>query len=120
MGSLGSIGFYRRTNTRTGTQWSSNDVYITEAVDFTSAFRVNTSRDVGIARNETYYTNAKTSAGRQELLTADGKFLLYGPYKLTVSASGFRDYREDVVSRVYGIDNYKNGGLGEYADSRVL
>lgn len=117
MGSLGSIGFYRRTNTWTGTQWSSNDVYITEDVDFTSAFRVNTSRDVGIARNETYYTNAETSAGRQVLLTADGKFLLYGPYKLTVSASGFRDYREDVVSRVYGIDNYKNGGLGEYADA---
>ncbi len=117
MGSLGSLGFYRRTNTWTGSTWSVTDAYITEDVDITSAFRVDTNRDAGIARAETYYTNAKASAGRQALLTTDGKFLLYGPYKLTVSASGFRNYTEDVVSKVYGIDNYKNGGNGEYADA---
>lgn len=117
MGSLGSIGFYRRTHTWTGTAWQTENNYITDDVLFTSAFTVDESRTVGIARNETYYTNASASAGRQELLTPDGKFLLYGPYNLEVSGDGFRDYHEEVVSRVYGIDNYKNNGEGEYANA---
>ena len=58
----------------------------------------------------------KKSGGDSELLTSDGKFLLYGPYKLRVSGNGFRDYEEFVVSKIYGIDNYKNNGAGEYSN----
>lgn len=115
MGTLGSLGFYQRTNTWDGSSWSVSDAYITSDLDITSAFTVDTSRPVEAAKAETYYTNAASNLGRQELLTSDGKFLLYGPYYLRVSASGYRDYTEYVVSRVYGIDNYKNGGVGEHA-----
>lgn len=117
MGSLGSLGFYRRTNTWNGSAWDITDAYITDNVTLTSAFTVDTSRPNIAARNETYYTNTRTTSGRQELLTEDGKFLLYGPYNLTVSGTGYRNYTEAVVSRVYGIDNYKNGGVGEYASA---
>jgi len=115
MGTLGSLGFYQRTNTWDGSSWSVSDAYITSDLDITSAFTVDTSRPVEAAKAETYYTNAASNLGKQELLTSDGKFLLYGPYYLRVSASGYRDYTEYVVSRVYGIDNYKNGGVGEHA-----
>ena len=115
MGTLGSLGFYQRTNTWDGSSWSVSDAYITSDLDITSAFTVDTSRPVEAAKAETYYTNAASNLGRQELLTSDGKFLLYGPYYLRVSASGYRDYTEYVVSRVYGIDNYKNGGVGEHS-----
>ncbi len=115
MGSLGSLGFYQRTNTWNGSSWSVQDEYITSDLDITSEFTVDNSRPVEAARNETYYTNAASNQGKQELLTTDGKFLLYGPYNLRVSASGYRDYTESVVSKVYGIDNYKNGGVGEYS-----
>lgn len=115
MGTLGSLGFYQRTNTWNGSSWSVSDAYITSDLDITSAFAVDTSRPVEAAKAETYYTNAAANLGKQALLTADGRFLLYGPYHLRVSASGYRDYTEYVVSRVYGIDNYKNGGVGEYS-----
>ncbi len=115
MGTLGSLGFYQRTNTWNGSSWSVSDAYITSDLDITSAFTVDTSRPVEAAKAETYYTNAAANLGKQALLTADGRFLLYGPYHLRVSASGYRDYTEYVVSRVYGIDNYKNGGVGEYS-----
>lgn len=114
MGSLGSLGFYRRTHTWDGSAWNSVDEYITEDVTFTSAFTIDTSRDYGFARNETYYTNARATGGKQELLTPEGKFLLYGPYVLNVSATNFRTHTESVVSKVYGIDNYDNGGAGKY------
>ncbi len=115
MGTLGSLGFYQRTNTWDGSSWSVSDAYITSDLDITSAFTVDNSRPVEAAKAETYYTNAASSLGKQELLTTDGKFLLYGSYHLRVTASGYRAYTEDVVSRVYGIDNYKNGGVGEYS-----
>ncbi len=117
MGTLGSLGFYRRTHTWDGASWSVSDVYITQDVGITSAFTVDASRDTGFARDETYYTNAAYQSGRQELLTTDGKFLLYGPYNLKITASGFRDYTEAVRSKVYGIDNYNNGGAGDYSDA---
>ncbi len=105
MGSLGSMGFYRRTNTWNGSSWTTTDAYITDNVTLTSAFVVDSSRTVGVARDETYYTNASATGGRQELLTTDGKFLLYGPYNLNVSANGYRNYTEKVTSAVYGLDN---------------
>lgn len=117
MGSLGSMGFYQRTNVWDGNAWSVSDSYITSNVDITSAFTVDTSRPTEAARDQTYYTNAASTLGIQSLLTTDGKFLLYGPYHLRVTASGYRAYTEDVVSRVYGIDNYKNGGIGEYSSA---
>lgn len=117
MGSLGSMGFYQRTNVWDGNVWSVSDSYITSDVDITSAFTVDTSRPIEAARDQTYYTNAASTLGIQSLLTTDGKFLLYGPYHLRVTASGYRAYTEDVVSRVYGIDNYKNGGIGEYSSA---
>lgn len=117
MGSLGSIGFYKRTNTWNGTAWNVTDAYITQDVVFTSKFSVDTSKDYGFAREETYTTNAQSTGGRQELLTPEGKFLLYGPYVLRVTASNFRTYTEQVVSKVYGIDNYDNGGTGKYASA---
>lgn len=117
MGSLGTLGFYQRTNTWNGSSWSVSDRYITSNVDITSAFTVDTSRPIEAAQNQTYYTNAASTLGIQALLTPDGKFLLYGPYHLRVTASGYRAYTEDVVSRVYGIDNYKNGGIGEYSSA---
>ena len=117
MGSLGSLGFYRRTNTWNGTSWISTDEYLADDVDITSAFTVDTSRDTGIARAETYLTNPSVSGGVQELLTPDGKFLLYGPYLLRVTANNFRTYSEYVQSKIYGIDNYNNGGKGDYAEA---
>ena len=117
MGSLGTLGFYQRTNTWNGSSWSVSDSYITGDVDITSAFTVDTSRPTEAAQNQTYYTNAAATLGTQALLTADGKFLLYGPYHLRVTASGYRAYTEDVVSKVYGIDNYKNGGIGEHSSA---
>lgn len=117
MGSLGTLGFYQRTNTWNGSSWSVSDRYITSNVDITSAFTVDTSRPIEAAQNQTYYTNAASTLGTQALLTPDGKFLLYGPYHLRVTASGYRAYTEDIVSRVYGIDNYKNGGIGEYSSA---
>lgn len=116
MGSLGSMGFYRRTNSWDGSRWKTTDSYITDDVELTSLFKVDNSREAGFARDETYITNAKKSGGRQELLTPEGKFLLYGPYKLRVRGNGFRDYEEFVVSKIYGIDNYKNNGAGEYSN----
>lgn len=105
MGSLGSMGFYKRTNTWNGSSWTTTDAAITDNVTLTSSFVVDSSRTVGVARDQTYYTNASATGGKQELLTTDGKFLLYGPYNLTVSASGYRNYTEKVTSSVYGIDN---------------
>ncbi len=115
MGTLGSLGFYQRTNIWNGSSWSVSDDYITSNLEITSKFTVDSTRPVEAARDETYITNAASSQGKQELLTTDGKFLLYGPYNLRVSASGYRDYTESVVSKVYGIDNYKNGGAGEHS-----
>ena len=117
MGSLGSLGFYRRTNTWNGASWTSTDEYLTENVDITSVFTVDISRDAGIAREETYKTNPSVSGGVQELLTPDGKFLLYGPYLLQIKADNFRTHSEYVQSKVYGIDNDNNGGKGDYADA---
>ena len=114
LGSLGSLGFYKRTHTWNGVSWDNADEYIIKDVDITSEFTVDTSREYGFARDETYITNAATNGGRQELLTTDGKFLLYGPYVLKVTAPNFRTHTEDVVSKVYGIDNYENEGLGRY------
>ena len=111
MGSLGSMGFYKRTHTWNGSSWSVSDAYITDNVLVTSAFAVDTTRTVGVARAETYYTNLSVTSGKQELLTTDGKFLLYGPYNLTVSASGYRNHNEKVTSAVYGLDNL----AGDYA-----
>ncbi len=118
LGSLGSLGFYRRTNAWNGSNWVTTDRYITDNnVTFTSAFTPDTTRTLTYERAETYYTPVASTGGKQELLTTDGKFLLYGSYKLRVSSTGFRDYNEDIVSRVYGIDNYSNGGTGQYANA---
>ena len=114
LGSLGSLGFYKRTHTWDGLTWNYMDEYIIKDVDIKSEFTIDTSREYGFARNETYITNAATNGGKQELLTTDGKFLLYGPYILKVTAPNFRTHTESVVSKVYGIDNYENNGLGEY------
>lgn len=114
LGSLGSLGFYRRTHSWNGSTWTTTDEYITQNVNITSEFVKDTSRDYGFARDETYVTNAASTGGTQELLTPDGKFLLYGPYVLRVSATNFRTHTESVVSKVYGIDNYDNGGVGKY------
>lgn len=113
MGSLGSLGFYRQTNTWNGSSWTSTKAYITSNTDVTSAFTVDTSRPQNAARDETYYTNLGTSGGIQELLTADGKFLLYGPYNLRITANGFRAYTEAVESKVYGIDDLAGTYSGE-------
>ena len=117
MGTLGSLGFYQRTKTWDGVRWNMRDVYLTQNVDITSAFTVDTSREMGVARNETYFTNAAAVGGRQELLTTDGKFLLYGPYNMKITALNFRDYNEAVRSKVYGIDNYNNGGTGDFPNA---
>lgn len=114
LGSLGSLGFYKRTHLWNGAAWTVTDEYIKQDVNITSEFKVDISKDYGFARDETYVTNAAATGGTQELLTPDGKFLLYGPYVLNVSAPNFRKYAEPVVSKIYGIDNYDNDGIGKY------
>lgn len=113
MGSLGSLGFYRRTKTWDGTSWSSVDTPITDNVDITTSFVIDSTRTIGFARNETYNTNLSATGGKQELLTTDGRFLLYGPYTMSNSGAGFRTNKERVTSKIYGIDNLDE----DYADA---
>lgn len=115
IGSLGSLGFYQQTKKWNGSSWSTSNSYITDNIDITSVFSVDTSKPTEAAQDQTYYTNAASTLGKQLLMTSDGRFLLYGPYNLRITADGFRDYTEKVIARVYGIDNYKNGGAGDYS-----
>lgn len=114
MGSLGSIGYYKRTSTWNGSSWTTSDTPVTDDTIISAYFLVDTTRPpVGSARNETYHTNPSVTGGKQELLTTDGKFLLYGPYYMLTSGGGFRANIEKVTSKIYGLDN----PAGDYADA---
>ncbi|HBT65569.1 MAG TPA: hypothetical protein DEB10_13015, partial [Ruminococcaceae bacterium] len=111
LGSLGSLGFYEETLTWDNGAWSETKTKITDNISVTSDFRINTSKTGGFPRAESYISNMRTTGGVQQLLEGD-KYLTYGHYKLTVSSYGYRTYREDVQSGVYGIDNYSGRYTG--------
>lgn len=104
LGSLGSLGFYEETVIWNSGRWQVEREKLTANVTANSAFTANRSNPGGNPRSVSYSTNLRTAAGVQPLLIGD-KFLTYGNYTLSVSAYGYRTYREAVKSTVYGIDN---------------
>lgn len=112
LGSLGTLGFYEETVSWENGDWVTTREKITRSVTATSAFTANRSNPGGFPRSETYVSNLYETGGTQDLLTGS-KFLTYGNYSLAVSSYGYRTYREEVVSGVYGIDNAE----GKYSGS---
>lgn len=116
LGSLGSMGFYNETLEWMGSGWRIVRNRITDSVVVTSDFSINTGRNGGYPRAERYLTNLSQTGGIQELLDGD-KFLTYGHYHLTASAYGYRTYRKDVESKIYGLSDYSgsyDGFTGPY------
>jgi len=105
LGSLGSMGFYEETVTWNGTGWDTEREIINDSVIVTSDFTVNTGKTGGYPRPESYLTNLSQTGGYQELLDGD-KFLTYGHYRLTATAYGYRTFRQDVESKIYGLSDY--------------
>ena len=105
LGSLGSIGFYEETVEWNNGTWRTSRERITDSVVVTSDFSINTGRSGGYPRAENYLTNLSQTGGIQELLDGD-KFLTYGHYHLTASAYGYRTYRKEVESKIYGLSDY--------------
>ncbi len=105
LGSLGSIGFYEETVEWNDSSWTTEREKITDSVVVTSDFSINTGKSGGYPRAESYLSNLSETGGTQELLEGD-KFLTYGHYHLTASAYGYRTYRQDVESKIYGLSDY--------------
>ena len=105
LGSIGSIAFYEETVEWNRGTWRTSRERITDSVVVTSDFSINTGRSGGYPRAENYLTNLSQTGGIQELLDGD-KFLTYGHYHLTVSAYGYRTYRKEVESKIYGLSDY--------------
>lgn len=110
LGSLGSLGFYEETVKWENGSWTTTREKITSNTTVTSAFTANTRKSPS-ARSETYTSNLRTTAGIQELLIGN-KYLIYGHYSLAVRSYGYRTYREDVESKVFGIDNASGAYAG--------
>lgn len=104
LGSLGSLGFYEEKMIWNSGQWNVERTKLTANVTATSSFTADTSNPGGNPRSVSYSTNLRTAGGVQPLLIGN-KFLTYGNYTLSVSAYGYRSYRESVKSTVFGIDN---------------
>lgn len=105
LGSMGSIGFYEESLVWNGSSWNTSRSLITDSVAVSTDFVPNTGKSGGYPRAEAYLTNLSVTNGVQPLLDGD-KFLTYGHYRMTVSAYGYRTYREDIESRIYGLSNY--------------
>ncbi len=104
LGSLGSLGFYEETVTWNSGVWDARRELITGSVTATSQFNADNANPGGFPRSESYSTYLYETGGTQALLTGS-KFLTYGNYNLSVSAYGYRTYRNYVTAGVYGIDD---------------
>lgn len=105
LGSLGTVGFYKETVEWNGEDWNENREYITDSVVATTDFSINTGKNGGYPRNESYLTNLSQTNGVLNLLEGD-KFLTYGHYHMNISAFGYRIHREDVEATVFGLSDY--------------
>ncbi len=104
LGSLGSLGFYEETVSWNAGTWQTSREKIHGSVSATSQFSADNANPGGSPRSETYISNLYETNGTQALLTGS-KFLTYGNYNLSVSAYGYRTYRNYITSGVYGIDD---------------